>query len=185
MAVLHRPWEFESYLRQVLERCSRLPIEVARDRAPMAGGRVYLGEPWRHLRLGWRGRAELVEDPDRTYANRTVDLLFNSLAERGAGRTIGVILSGSLDDGSSGLCAIKASGGLAMIVPPGGSPGSQVGRGMAQNAAARLETIDFVGNPEAIGLEIEKIIRTCPYASLRHDPEWLADFHPAELCRPR
>jgi two-component system, chemotaxis family, protein-glutamate methylesterase/glutaminase len=185
MAVLHRPWEFESHLRQVLEPCSRLPIEVARDRATMARGHVYLGEPWSHLRLGWRGRAELVEDPHRTYANRTVDLLVNSLAERGAGRTIGIILSGSLDDGSSGLCAIKASGGLAMIVPPGGSPVRQVGRGMAQNAAAHLATIDFVGSPEAIGLEIEKIIRTCPHASLRHDPEWLADFHPAELCRPR
>jgi two-component system chemotaxis response regulator CheB len=172
MVVLHRPWELESHLSEVLQRASRLPIVIARDLMPMASGRVYLGEPSQHLRLGWRSCAELVEDPDRGYSNRTVDLLFDSLAERGAGRTIGVILSGSLDDGASGLCAIKASGGLVMTVLP--SPQAD----MARSAAARLEIVDFVGRPEEIAFEIERIVRAHPYASLRSDLESVVDFRP-------
>jgi len=181
MAVLHRPWEFESHLRQVLERDSRLPVEIARNLMRMTRGRVYLGEPWRHLRLGWRGCAELVEDPDRAYRNRTVDLLFDSLADRGAGRTIGVILSGALSDGSNGLQALKSSGGLAMTV----LPNALKEREMALNAARRLETIDFVGSPEAIALEIEKIIRARPYAILRGAPECVSNSGPHIAAAPR
>jgi two-component system, chemotaxis family, protein-glutamate methylesterase/glutaminase len=157
MLVLHRPWESESQLRHVLAQDSPLPVQVARHLVPMAPAHVYLGEPSRHLKLGWRGRAELVDDPDRVYANRTVDLLFDSLAERGAARTIGVILSGSLADGSSGLCALKSSGGLAMIVPPEES-------GMARSAAAHVRAVDFIGSPTDIGGEKARIVREHPYA---------------------
>jgi chemotaxis response regulator CheB len=62
MAVQHRPWELKSDLCEILQRASRLPIVVARDLKPMDSGHVYLGEPSRHLRLGWRRCAELVED---------------------------------------------------------------------------------------------------------------------------
>jgi two-component system chemotaxis response regulator CheB len=181
MAVVHRSSHRESLLQRVLQQYSCLPVEVVRHLVPLARGRVYLGEPWRHLRLGWRRCAELVEDPDRFFRNRTVDLLFDSLADRGAGRTIGVILSGSLDDGANGLRALKTSGGLAMIVPPN----ALTEREMARNAAAHVETIDFIGSPEAIALEIEKIIRACPYASLRYDVERVGDSGPRDAAAPR
>jgi two-component system chemotaxis response regulator CheB len=162
----------------VLEQESRLPIEIARDLMPMSGGRVYLGEPWRHLRLGWRGCAELVEDPDRAYTNRTIDLLFDSLADRGAGRTI---LSGALNDGANGLRALKSCGGLAMTV----LPNALKEREMALHAAMCLETIDFVGSPEAIALEIEKVIRARPYAILRGAPECVSNSGPHIAAAPR
>jgi chemotaxis response regulator CheB len=149
-------------------------IVVAKNLLPMASGRVYLGEPSHHLRLGWNRRAQLVEDRDRAYSNRTVNLLFDSVADRGAGRSIDVILSGPLDDGASGLCAIKASGGLVMTV----LPSTQVEGGMARSAAARLENIDFVGSPEEIGFEIERIVHAHPYASFRSDTKSVVDFHP-------
>jgi hypothetical protein len=49
---------------------------------------------------------------------------------------------------------------------------------MAQSAAARLETIDFVGSPEQIGFEIARIIRARPYANLRSDLGSVVDFNP-------
>jgi two-component system, chemotaxis family, protein-glutamate methylesterase/glutaminase len=153
LAVVHRPWELKSQLRQILEQESPMPIEIARHLAPLSRGHVYIGEPARHLTLGWRGCAELIEDPARAYSNRTVDLLFRTLGKRGAGRTIGVILAGALDDGSEGIRVLKASNGLAMIVPPLRSQ-------MAETAAARLKSLDFVGEPPDIAREIVRVVRS-------------------------
>jgi two-component system chemotaxis response regulator CheB len=50
---------------------------------------------------------------------------------------IGVVLSGSLDDGSRGLASIHKTGGLSMVLTPAGPPE----RGMPENA------IKFDGPP--------------------------------------
>ena len=42
-------------------------------------------------------------------------MLFNSLARNAGGRTIGVVLSGMLKDGTLGLKAIKEAGGTALV----------------------------------------------------------------------
>src|SRR3954468_3459214 len=90
MVVLHRPWEQISNLRAVLARGSRLPVLVAADGDRLKAGTVYIGEPSEHLTLIWHSIAELVDDPLRRHQNRTVDLLFISLAEFAKARTIAV-----------------------------------------------------------------------------------------------
>ena len=162
MVVLHRPWESRSELAKVLNQESRLPVQVARDGERLQAGRVYIGEPARLLRLGWHQCAELVDDPRRLHSNRTVDLLFDSAAERGAGRTIGIVLSGALDDGARGLARMEAAGGHTMIVPPSDA----AARGMARNAAAGLGALNFVGDAPMIAKEIERIVRSTPAATL-------------------
>jgi two-component system chemotaxis response regulator CheB len=69
------------------------------------------------------------------------------------GRTIGVILSGSLDDGSRGLAAIHEARGPTMVLDPGTKP-----RGMQQDAIDFDGPINFVGTSKEIAKMIGRAL---------------------------
>ena len=102
MIVLHRGWNRPTNLRDVLACASALPVIIAAEGQYLAVGKVYIGEPAQHLTLAANTFGDLIDDPARDYGGRTVELLFNSVAAHAGKRMIGVVLSGSLDDGSRG-----------------------------------------------------------------------------------
>ncbi|TXN32737.1 chemotaxis protein CheB [Methylobacterium sp. WL119] len=155
LIVLHRSWDHISHLREVLARDSNLPIVIAAQGERFEAGMAYIGEPADHLTLAARSFGEIVDDPHRLHGNRTVDLLFRSVAAHGGHKMIGVILSGSLDDGSRGLAAIHAAGGLTMVLTPDNQPGP----GMPENAIAYDGPIDVIGSLHDIAAAIEKAVR--------------------------
>ncbi|MGN7870030.1 chemotaxis protein CheB [Paracoccus sp. 22332] len=153
MIVLHRRWTAISQLREVLQRSSRMPVIVADEDERLRPGRVYIGEPANHLTLIARTMGTVTSDPDQTHRNRTVDLLFNSLAAFGGMRIIGIVLAGSLDDGSRGLAAINQAGGLTMVVTP-----SKSLRDMPGNAITYDGPIDVIGSIQMIARAVESTI---------------------------
>jgi two-component system chemotaxis response regulator CheB len=115
-------------------------------------GHVYIGEPHTHLSLAENSFGRQVNDPEREHRNRTVDLLFRSIALNARERAIGVILAGALDDGSRGLAAIHHGGGSTMVVTPG------EGRGMPENAIAYDGPIHCIGAPSHIATAIRDLV---------------------------
>jgi two-component system, chemotaxis family, protein-glutamate methylesterase/glutaminase len=154
LVVLHRPWNTPSNLCAVLRRACPHPVLVADDREHFEVGTIYIGEPAQHLTLMARSLGKIVNDPDRHYRNRTVDLLFESVAEHGRERMIGVVLSGSLDDGSRGLAAIHRAGGLTMVLLPEAGDS----QGMPENAIDYDAPIDIIGSPKEIAAAIVKTL---------------------------
>lgn len=150
MVVLHRPADRISFLRSVLARKTALPVAIAGNGTALIRGYCYIGEPDAHLELAEAYFGRLVADDDETYRNRTVDLLFHSVAKHAGAQFIGVILSGSLDDGSRGLTAIKEAGGVSMVL----TPQHQRHPGMPENAIRYDGPIDVIGSPELITAEI-------------------------------
>lgn len=144
MVVLHRPSDQISHLREVLARSTKLRVLIATETESLVPGTCYIGAPDEHLTLVDTNLAHMVPGEDNRLRNRTVDTLFNSLALHAGNRTIGIVLSGWLSDGSRGLAAIHAEGGLTMVLDPGHKP-----RGMQQNA------IDFDGPISLIGTAAE------------------------------
>jgi chemotaxis response regulator CheB len=143
MVVLHRPWHSPSHLQSILTRQCALPIIIAAQGERFEAGKVYIGEPAEHLTLAAHSFGEIVDDPERRYGNRTVDLLFKSVAAHASTRMIGVVLSGSLDDGSRGLAAIHKAGGITMVMTPAVPPQ----HGMPESAAGYDGPIDLIGDP--------------------------------------
>jgi two-component system, chemotaxis family, protein-glutamate methylesterase/glutaminase len=149
LVVLHRPVDEVSYLREVLDCRSALPIKIAQNGEWLEVGHCYIGEPGQHLVLGGGSFAKLLNDPRNVYRNRTVDALFYSMVEHAEGKFIGVVLSGGLDDGSRGLSAISRAGGITMVVTP--RPPYQ---SMPANAISCNHSVDFIGSPRHIAAEI-------------------------------
>src|SRR5215210_1508051 len=150
LIVLHRPFDRVSNLRDVLNRHSAIPIHIAQDGERLRNGHGYIGEPDAHLAMAANNLGDLIADPHNLHRNRTVDALFRSVAAHAHERFIGIVLSGSLDNGSRGLAAIHEAGGVTMVLTPQDPPR----QGMPENAISYDGPIDFIGTPEAIAVNI-------------------------------
>lgn len=115
--VLHIPANSTGILATVASAASALPVHHAEDGAIMERGHVYLAPPDRHLMI-IDGQIRLGAGPRENLVRPAVDPLFRSAALSAGPRVIGVILSGMLNDGASGLAAIKSCGGIALVQAP-------------------------------------------------------------------
>lgn len=115
--VLHIPSFGTSVLPQILTRCGALPAVHPHDRQEIQPGRIYIAPPNHHL-LVQRGQIRLSVGPRENGHRPAVDTLFRSAAQTYRQRVIGVVLSGTLDDGTAGLAMIKARGGTTIAQDP-------------------------------------------------------------------
>ena len=150
LVVLHRPSDQVSHLRAVLSRASKMPVLAASDGDRFRTGRCYIGAPDAHLSLAANSNVRLVEGVAHKHRGRTVDILFESVAAHARTRGIGIVLSGSLDDGSRGLAAIADAGGATMVI----THHNVAQRGMPMNAIAFDGPVDVVGGAAEIAQEI-------------------------------
>jgi two-component system, chemotaxis family, protein-glutamate methylesterase/glutaminase len=112
--VIHIGATTHSVLPEILSRAGPLPAQAARDGARFKPGCIYVAPPDRHLLLD-RGRIALRRGPRENLARPAIDPLFRSAAAEFGPRVIGVLLSGMLYDGASGLRAIKRCGAIAVV----------------------------------------------------------------------
>lgn len=105
------------YLAEALGPVSTLPVVVATDGLPIERGCVYVAVPDHHL-LVIDGTVRLGDGPRENMARPAIDPLFRSAALSYGPRVVGVVLSGTLNDGASGLWAVKACGGTAIVQHP-------------------------------------------------------------------
>jgi two-component system chemotaxis response regulator CheB len=115
--VMHFPSHGISYLPEILSRKGRLPASHPAGGSTFQPGEIYVAPPNRHMLLRDHG-VVLVAGPRKNGFRPAIDPLFLSAARTFGPRVIGVVLSGSLGDGSVGLQAVKAAGGIAVVQDP-------------------------------------------------------------------
>lgn len=107
----------DSVLPALLAPFSKMEVRFAKDKELIVANRVLVAPPGKHL-LVEKGRVSLVRGAKENYSRPAIDPLFRSAAIGYRRHAIGVVLTGDLDDGTVGLQAIKACGGLTMIQDP-------------------------------------------------------------------
>lgn len=111
----------DSILPSILASRSILPVRHARHGDLVHAGRILLAPPDLHMTLvrdGDECRVVLARTAKENFTRPAIDPLFRSAAVAFGRRAIGVILTGALDDGTAGLAAIKACGGIAVVQDP-------------------------------------------------------------------
>ena len=123
--VLHLSAEAPSVLPELLQRAGPLPVEWATDGQPIVGGRILLAPADCHMLIE-QNYVTVVRGPKENRHRPAIDPLFRSAAWAFGPRVIGVVLTGSLDDGTAGLWAIKSCGGTTVVQDPGDAEYAQM-----------------------------------------------------------
>ncbi len=153
--VQHLSPTHESALAEILSRATRMPVKEVRDEPTVEPNHVYVIPPNRCMDIV--GGVLKLAPREKAGNLRVVDHFFRALAEDRQHQAIGVVLSGTASDGTLGLEAIKAEGGITFA-----QDDSAQQQGMPHSAIAS-GCVDLVLPPDAIARELVRIARH-PYA---------------------
>ena len=150
--VQHLDPQHESALTEILGRTTVMPVREVTNNLRVKANHVYIIPPDRSLGIVG-GVLKLSQRQQNRLAPRAIDFFFEALAKDQGERSIGVILSGNASDGTLGLEAIKAAGGITI----------------AQDKSARYDSmpcsaiaagcVDLVLSPGNIASELARIAK--------------------------
>ncbi|MDW7772124.1 MAG: chemotaxis protein CheB [Desulfobulbaceae bacterium] len=143
----------DSMLTDLLAKTTSMPVLEVEDGMTIAPDHVYVIPP-NALMTVFHGTLRLQPRPESHTQQMPIDAFFRSLAADQAQNGIGIILSGTGSDGSLGIQAIKAEGGIILIQ----DDQSAKYNGMPKSSAA-TGAADYILPPDKIAAELAKISR--------------------------
>lgn len=154
--VLHISSQGTSVLHQILNRSvqkrQNVSLQATRplDYEKIQHGRIYVAPPNQHL-LVKNGYIRLGRGPKENSHRPAVDPLFRTAARVYGSRVVGVVLSGTLDDGTAGLSAVKNRGGVAIVQ----NPEEALYAGMPRNAIENVDVDHILSVSEIASVLVE------------------------------
>ncbi|MDR5798501.1 CheR family methyltransferase [Caballeronia sp. LZ001] len=152
VVVLHLSPDHESSAAEILQRVTPLTVSQVRVRTRLEAGHVYVIAPATKL-ITDDGHVQPGE-ASRNRPSSVIDLFFRTLGEVHEERAIGIVLSGTGQDGSLGLASIKERGGLTIAQEP-----DDAEYGEMPQAAINTGAIDLVLSAEEIGRRLVDLAR--------------------------
>lgn len=150
--VSHLSRTHESLLSELLSKATKMPVHEVQEGTPIEANHVYVIPPNASLALK-DGNLSALPIRTATRPTMVIDTFFRSLAEHRKSQAIGVVLSGTGTDGTLGLAAIKAEGGIAFAQDEQSAKYPD----MPRNASAQFDSADFVLPPAHIAKELARI----------------------------
>ena len=151
---VHVPPTANSVLPKILERSGRLPAMHAQNGQRLEAGCVYVAPPDHHLLVDG-DRIVLTRGPRENGHRPAIDPFFSTAARAAGQRVIGVILSGTLDDGVQGLQQVQRRGGYTIVQ----DPDEAVFDAMPRNTLAVM-TPDYQLPAAEIGPALQRLAQT-------------------------
>lgn len=117
LIVIHTSSHAGSLLPEIISRAGKLRAVHPSDGTLIEKGNIYIAPPDFHMIIEG-DRLRVLQGPKENLHRPAIDPTFRSAAAYYGPRTIGVIVSGMLDDGTSGMMVIRAAGGETVVQDP-------------------------------------------------------------------
>ncbi|MDL2717961.1 MAG: CheR family methyltransferase, partial [Acidobacteriota bacterium] len=155
--VQHLDPDHESALTEILSRATSLPVREITNDERVRVDHVYVIPPDTDLTIA-DGVLKIQRRQRTGGPHRSIDTFFESLAQDQRERAVGVVLSGTANDGTMGLEAIKAEGGITFAQDDSARHGSM------PHSAVAAGCVDLILSPADISKELVRIA-SHPYVS--------------------
>lgn len=142
--VQHMDPTHKSGLVNILSRYTKLKVQEVEDGVKVIEDHVYIIPPNKDMGI-LDGKLQLMEPLEPHGLRMPINYFFTTLAQDQEDKSVGVILSGFGSDGSIGLKAIKANGGISIAQ----DPATAASDGMP-NSAIKTGHVDIILAPEQI-----------------------------------
>jgi two-component system chemotaxis response regulator CheB len=106
-----------NFLLTRLQKYTSFHCVLAEEGQEIERGHIYIAPPGVHLLIK-DGKIGLGHGPAENRWRPSIDVLFRSAAAHFGDRTIGIILTGYLNDGTAGMSAIKRCNGYCIVQDP-------------------------------------------------------------------
>ncbi|HLH94889.1 MAG TPA: chemotaxis protein CheB [Xanthobacteraceae bacterium] len=130
---IHLSNRARSELGELLTRAGPLRAAFAQDGEVITKSRIYIAPPNKHLLLDGEW-VSLGVGPRENNARPAIDPMLRSAALCCGPRSVGVVLTGMLDDGAAGLWAVGQSGGITVVQDPKDAAFSDMPRAASERA---------------------------------------------------
>ena len=154
--VSHLSKTYKSMLSELLSKVTKMPVAEVRGQTSLLANHIYVIPPNATLAMSDGGIIALPMQPGNRDEHRhgmVIDAFFRSLAQSRKSQAIGVVLSGTGSDGTLGLTAIKAEGGIAFAQDQESAKYPD----MPRSASVQFGSADFVLPPKQIARELARI----------------------------
>src|SRR5580658_5670146 len=151
--VQHLDPNHHSMPAEILARATAIPVSEAADGMPLEANHVYVIPANVDLTIA-KGALKLFPRTQAAGLHMPIDRFLRSVADQCGNRAIGVILSGTGSDGSAGVEAIKAAGGVTFAQDAATAKFATM-----PQADVATGCVDFVLPPEGIAAELVRIGR--------------------------
>jgi two-component system, chemotaxis family, protein-glutamate methylesterase/glutaminase len=153
VVVQHMDAQSPSYLPELLARRTRLTVKFADEGESLRSSIVYVAAPGRHLLVGPDRVFRLSDEPPVRFSRPSADPLFLSAAAVFGARTLAVILTGRLSDGTIGAEAIRRAGGVVLAQDPATCRAPEM-----PEAAIRRGLVHIQLPPDALGAALSVLV---------------------------
>src|SRR4051812_29533345 len=117
IVVQHMGETSEPLLAPLLQRRTELPVRWAEQGDSLEESQVYVAPPGVHVMIV-DAHLHLRSGPRENHVRPSIDRIMRSAAATRGTRTVGVLMTGMLDDGVAGLRALHQAGGVAIVQDP-------------------------------------------------------------------
>ena len=149
----HLSPDHKSLLTSLLAKATTMKVQEVTDKILMKPNNFYIIPPDKEITV-LDGRVQLTARAKKRVVHLPIDTFFSSLAEIHKEDSIGVVLSGSANDGTRGLLAIKAAGRLTFA-----QNNSAKFTNMPQSAMT-AGAVDYALSPKDIATELIRISKS-------------------------